>query len=159
MHSGFRSGLDRRSGVRVLGCADSLLESAIMMMASACLESFVQITMITLQDPGSVVYVKVDADLIACQCHEFDRFLSISKPMVLIKTSRRPGFHFVVEGRHPRGYSRKPRLPRDSSLAMNAVGPRGGFSARLAVELDLVRFHHLLDRRADSDVAEAHVDA
>ena len=45
-------------------------------------------------------------------------FLSISKPIVFIKTSRRPGFLVVVEGRHPRGYSRKPRLPRDSSLAM-----------------------------------------
>ena len=40
------------------------------------------------------------------------------KPMVLIKTSRRPGFLVVVEGRLPRGNSRKPRLPRDSSLAM-----------------------------------------
>jgi hypothetical protein len=67
MHSGFRSGL---SGVRELGCADSPLESVT--MASACLESFVQITVITPQEPSSVVYVEVDAEPIVCQCHEHD---------------------------------------------------------------------------------------
>jgi hypothetical protein len=70
MHFGFRSGLGRRSDVREFGCADNPLESVL--MASACLESYVLVTLITLQDPSSFVYFEVDAEEIVCPCHELD---------------------------------------------------------------------------------------